>query len=157
MNIVRKNFTEKLPEILKRISTAEFVSLDLEFTGLPHKDCYNMLDTREERYQKVSKSIQEFFVLQYGVSIFTREENKYTAHTYNIFLSPLGSAETQRSSARKFSFLASTIDFLSEHNFDFNTTFSQGIKYLTVPEEKALLQKLEEKKRKSKRRIKEKS
>ena len=43
MNIVRKNFCEKLPEILKRISKAEFVSLDLEFTGLPHKDCYNMV------------------------------------------------------------------------------------------------------------------
>ena len=65
--------------------------------------------------------------------------------------------KTQRSSARKFSFLASTVDFLSEHNFDFNTTFSQGVQYLTVPEEKALVQKLEEKKEKVREELKKKA
>jgi hypothetical protein len=36
MNVTRKNFVEILPKILRSIKTAEFVALDLEFTGLPH-------------------------------------------------------------------------------------------------------------------------
>ena len=43
MNVTRKNFAELLPKIVSQIKSAEFVSLDLEFTGLPNNKCYNMV------------------------------------------------------------------------------------------------------------------
>ena len=35
MNVTRKNFNQLLPEIREQIKAADFVALDLEFTGLP--------------------------------------------------------------------------------------------------------------------------
>lgn len=61
MNVTRKNFLELLPKILKQIQKCEFVSVDLEFCGLPHPKAYNKLDTREDRYRKISKDTDNKF------------------------------------------------------------------------------------------------
>lgn len=49
--------------------------------------------------------------------------------------------ERSRDYTRKFEFLASTMNFLAEHKFDFNTAFSDGVQYLTQEEEKNLKEK----------------
>jgi len=142
MNVTRKNFAEHLPEILAKIEAADLVAIDLEFTGLPNDKDFNQLDTREERYQKTAHQMEKYYVLQYGLSIFNCQGGKYTAYTYNIFISPhMPSDERSRDYTRKFEFLASTMNFLAEHKFDFNTAFSDGVQYLTQEEEKNLKEK----------------
>jgi len=144
MNVTRKNFLELLPKILKQIQKCEFVSVDLEFCGLPHPKSYNKLDTREDRYRKISKSIEKFFIPQYGLSIFSKTQNGYTSYTYNFFLSPVGPVNEDRSS-RRYEILGSTINFLCEHNFDFNTAFGKGVRFMSVPEEAKFKKRLDEK------------
>lgn len=143
MNVTRKNFAELLPDILSKIESADFVALDLEFTGLPNDKDFNQLDTRDERYIKTAHQMEKFYVLQYGLSIFKNcQGGKYTAYTYNIFLSPhMPSDERSRDYSRKFEFLASTMNFLAEHKFDFNTAFTDGVQYLTQEEENNLKEK----------------
>ena len=48
MNVTRKNFNQLLPEIREQIKAADFVALDLEFTGLPDD---------KEKVQKFESSI----------------------------------------------------------------------------------------------------
>ena len=51
--------------------------------------------------------------------------------------------QDRRDYSRKFEFLASTIAFLADHKFDFNTAFSKGVQYLTKDEERILKEKHE--------------
>ena len=46
------------------------------------------MDTPDERYEKTIDTAKDLFILQYGISIFRRAENKFTTNTYNFYLSP---------------------------------------------------------------------
>lgn len=100
-----------------------------------------MLDDHNERYVKTCAEMSKFFVLQYGLSIFSQKKNDYTASTYNIFISPtLPSDDVRhRDFTRNYQFLGSTMDFLASHQYDFNTTFTEGVPFLTRLEEEKLL------------------
>ena len=52
MDITMSNFAEKLPGIIKSIETADFVTIDTEFSGLTvgYDDQTNTFDSKEERY-----------------------------------------------------------------------------------------------------------
>ena len=49
MNITRNNFNEQLPGILAAIDGADFVALDLEFTGLPDDGKLSKESARSEK------------------------------------------------------------------------------------------------------------
>ena len=65
----------------------------------------------------------------------------YTAETYNIFLSPTLPSDNPhaRDYSRNYQFLGSTTQFLADHKYDFNTTFTNGVQYLTRWEEENLM------------------
>ena len=76
MNVTRQNFASILPEITAKIKKANFVALDLEFTGLPDDNKFSRLDDHESRYVKTANEMKGYFVLQYGLSIFSQNSEK---------------------------------------------------------------------------------
>ena len=56
MEITAANFNERLPEIEKAISSATFMAIDGEFTGLSAHNRLSPFDTPAERYGKVKDS-----------------------------------------------------------------------------------------------------
>ena len=56
MEITAANFNERLPEIEKAISSATFMAIDGEFTGLSAHNRLSPFDTPTERYGKVKDS-----------------------------------------------------------------------------------------------------
>jgi poly(A)-specific ribonuclease len=58
------------------------------------------------------------FFRQFGLSIFISDSssNSYTAHTYNFYICPRSFGGLDP----RFVCQASSLEFLSSHNFDFN-------------------------------------
>lgn len=129
MEVTRQNFNETLPSIEKAIEECDFMSLDTEFTGLfadsTAREDY--LDTLNERYDKVKRSGDSFIITQFGLSTaqFTSDgEWKLNTWNFYIFPRPYGSFD------ERFLCQASSIQFLSEHGFDFNKFIAHGIPYM---------------------------
>jgi hypothetical protein len=77
----------------------------------------SFLDSAEQRYEKLKKSVQLFSVIQLGVATFRycAAKKAFIADTYNFYLFPrnygLDSLNTLQTSA---------VEFLCKYQFDFN-------------------------------------
>lgn len=71
MDVTRGNFVEALAIVKSFLSTASFVSIDLEFTGLGESRP-SQLDTPAVRYQTARADAEPFPPIQFGLSIFRR-------------------------------------------------------------------------------------
>ena len=89
-----------------------------------------MFDDGAKRYEKFRETAKESTIIQLGLSIFTEKSFQYTAETYNFYLCPrsFGSLD------KRFLCQASSLEFLSRHNFDFQKTYSQGISFMNRSE-----------------------
>lgn len=89
------------------------------------------------------QSSLNFLVVQVGLCTFQYDENKsgYLCRAYNFFICP---RQTVRGAPdRMFLCQASSLQFLSEHGFDFNKVFAHGISYLRPAEMQFLTEELE--------------
>ncbi|CAI7928432.1 unnamed protein product [Closterium sp. NIES-54] len=92
-----------------------------------------LLDSPQQRYERVKEGAGSFFTMQLGFSALAWDEGRaaYSAHTFNfnIFPRPFPGFDL------RFLCQASSMDFLARNNFDFNKFVYQGVPYL--PLEKA--------------------
>ena len=90
MELTRENYYEIEPIILKDIENSEFVSFDLEFSGLiPSK--FKIFDSPEENFQKSKIMAENYRIIQVGITPFIKKENNikgYIAKPYNIYVFP---------------------------------------------------------------------
>jgi len=135
MDVTRDNFLSYYSEVLGKIKECTFIAFDTEFTGLLDDGIKeNWLDTPSERYEKLKHGTSQFLVIQYGLCLFTKiSPTKYTAEPYNFWLFPGNPTST---SDVRFLCQASSIMFLTEHNFDFNKWVKEGVYFLSKPEAK---------------------
>jgi len=141
MDVTKETFDHLFPEIRKSIEDAAFIAIDGEFTGLSISTLYEpaLYDTQETRYAKLVKSLSKFSICQCGLSMYVPSkhlQNDYTVYTYNFFLN----APSFGVIDSKFLCQASAIEFLSNHNFDFNMCFHNGVSYLSLDEERRFWQ-----------------
>ncbi|XP_050295640.1 poly(A)-specific ribonuclease PARN-like [Anthonomus grandis grandis] len=150
MEVTQENFTTLLPEITKAIENCTFLSIDCELTGLKTAlNQVNSFDTPEQYYSKVLKDCKEFLTIQYGITVFRFDEAKdafrHKSFNFYIFRRPLN----KNLPDQRFLCQTSSIDFLINHNFDFNKLFKMGISYLNENEEETYRSILEEQQKKS--------
>ncbi|KAK3931125.1 Poly(A)-specific ribonuclease PARN [Frankliniella fusca] len=151
MDVTRKNFYELLPNLKKSLSEAEFITVDLEFTGLTSggRELDPMpFDTPQQYYDKVHQKALDFLPLQLGVCIFQYDSsgNKFTYQAYNFYIFPFSKLKGFPNCI--FQCQNSSISFLSSCGFDFNKAFGEGIPFLTQPEEDKLKTSIEERQQK---------
>lgn len=140
MDITKQNFVELLPEITDAIRQCDFVGIDTELSGLLRERSSNRFDLPSERYAKVVESSRGYFIMQFGLSCFTRLKRpglRYSNRTYNFYIFPQAQ-ECYGDMNRTFSLEVHAIQFLTEHGFDFNRLFKNGVSYLTFQEKKLL-------------------
>lgn len=133
MNVTRHNFSKHLSELQKdlQLPTCRFVAIDTEFTGLsPNEhEREQFLDTLEERYRKVKRAGESFLVTQFGlatVHLDQREHFHIKTWNFYVFPRPYGSLD------ERFLCQASSLQFLSEHGFDFNKFIKDGIPFVNL-------------------------
>lgn len=142
MDITNLNFNQLLPEISRNIKECNFIAIDTEMSGLTRERSNNRFDLPDERYKKAVESSRGYFIMQFGLSCFTKVAPlHYSNSTYNFYIFPQA-VEGYGDIDRTFSIQAHAIQFLSEHAFDFNKLFKHGVSYLTFGEKKSLTAKL---------------
>lgn len=120
---------------------AAFFAIDAEFTGICHEKNITNFDTLPEFYKKTVATIDGFITIQIGLTAFRLNPNdrtKFIYKSYNFYVVP--QAQCQR-----FKCQGSSMQFLAEHNFDFNKLFRYGISYCDRAEASTLKDKLNEK------------
>lgn len=141
VEVVRNNFEDLFLEIKEAIEQSAFVAIDTEFTGLYTTDGSqpSLFDDPETRYKKLKKTASQFLISQFGLTAFVKSQedsNKYEAHTYNFFLYPSSFGPLDV----RFLCQASSLEFLCQHNFDFNKFIYNGVPFLNN-DQVALVQK----------------
>lgn len=152
MNVTRHNFEQCFAELQADIArpSCKFIAIDTEFTGLsPNEDeKERFLDTLDERYAKVKRAGESFLITQFGLSTVhlddsssDEEDNeaKFRIKTWNFYVFPRPYGQLDE----RFLCQASSLQFLSEHGFDFNKFIGDGIPYISLSRTKNLKKRLE--------------
>ncbi|KAJ1949433.1 hypothetical protein EC988_004771, partial [Linderina pennispora] len=145
MDVTRENFRGALRELSAAVTTCDFVAIDMEMTGL-YPDSQSKpfrMDTKDERYQKLKKSVEMFGVVQVGICLFTWIDcasddsdggsqgsgGYYEARPFNFNVFPCTNVSGIPVSTH-FSCQNTAFEFLAKNSFDFNKWVYQGIMYL---------------------------
>lgn len=146
MDIDRFNFWEKLPNILKVISEAEYVAVDLEMSGIqvdkPHTGPVVTKPTLQGTYDDARSAAMLYTILQFGFTCISWDLDKksYVTKTFNIPLYPgvclynRYSRHLYRAMKRTVTMSTKSLGFLEEHEFDFSDLFHRGVPYMSLAE-----------------------
>ncbi|XP_043690392.1 poly(A)-specific ribonuclease PARN [Telopea speciosissima] len=136
--VTKTNFDSALEDLRGHVRDADFVSIDLEMTGVtsaPWRESFEF-DRYDVRYLKVKDSAEKFAVVQFGVCPFRWDASKesFVAHPHNFYVFPRKELPFDGPS---YEFLCQTtsIDFLAKYQFDFNACIHEGISYLSRTQE----------------------
>lgn len=141
MDVDAVSFPHHLLGMLIAISEADFVSFDLELSGIPSRmpnksGVFGRGRTRtlEDRYLEAKAGAETHQVLQVGFTCarFDYLEEKYILRPYNVNISPIVSERLDIE--REFSLQTGAITFLLENGFRFDKPFSRGVQYLSRDE-----------------------
>lgn len=153
------DFKEILAEFDEVIAAANFFSIDSEFTGML-SERIQPYTTLPEYYQKVRTTTEEYVIVQFGITAFRLKDgtfwtmtivphhtncnflspddpNTFTYKSYNFYVYPRNRDQT-------FRCLGSSLHFLSQHKFDFNKLFGEGVPCCTSYEAKKLRETYDE-------------
>eukprot|EP01028_Stygiella_incarcerata_P007813 TRINITY_DN326_c0_g1_i1.p1 TRINITY_DN326_c0_g1~~TRINITY_DN326_c0_g1_i1.p1 ORF type:complete len:548 (+),score=150.68 TRINITY_DN326_c0_g1_i1:93-1646(+) len=130
MDVTRHNFSEALSSFSAALSECNFVSIDLEMTGISQpKDHFHSKEKVDDRFHSLRKTATIFAPLQIGVCTFKEVEQmdgrvEVVAHPFQFNCIPTHIDPMLSSS---FEMCASTIAFLLENNFDFQKSIRDGV------------------------------
>jgi poly(A)-specific ribonuclease len=144
MEVNAITYPHRLLGLLVNISEADFVSFDLELTGipshLPGKEPWkprsgdNKRKTLEDRYQETKTAAERYNILQVGITCarFDYQTNKYVLWPYNIAISPLINERLDLN--REICIQTGAASFLLKNGFDIGAPFTEGVQYLSREE-----------------------
>ncbi|XP_025408828.1 poly(A)-specific ribonuclease PARN-like [Sipha flava] len=142
MEVVNDNFYQLLPEIERAVDECTFIAIDGEFTGLHNGTMVSVFDTAAQYYQKLRNNCMDFLMVQFGLCAvkYDADRKKFTYRAYNFYTFP--KPMSRYAPDCRFLCQSSSMEFLSNHNFDFNKLFKHGIPFLTGPDEQVLREEL---------------
>ena len=136
MDVDAASFPHRLLRLLVDISEADFVSFDLELSGIPSR-----LPNRpprgagrltlQERYAETKAGADRYQILQVGITCarFDPVANTHVLRPYNVSLSPL--LDERLDFEREISFQSGACTFLLGNGFDLGAPFASGVQYLS--------------------------
>lgn len=146
MEIDRSNFWEKLPTILKTISEAQYVAVDLEMSGIEVVKSRTMpvpiKPTLQEAYDDARLAAETYTILQFGFTCISWDPDQmsYVLKTFNIPLHPGVIGDNAASKPftgvvdRQFKMSTKTLSFLESTGFKFLDVLNKGVPYLAITE-----------------------
>ncbi|KAL6553364.1 hypothetical protein OROGR_007206 [Orobanche gracilis] len=145
-NVTKSNFEPTLAELRRHVREADFVSIDLEMTGItsaPWRESFEY-DRFDVQYLKIKDSAEKFAVVQFGVCPFRWDSHghSFVAHPHNFYIFPRQESSGDGSS-NEFLCQTSSLEFLAKYQFDFNTCIYEGISYLSRTQEEEALTMLD--------------
>ncbi|PIN11037.1 Poly(A)-specific exoribonuclease PARN [Handroanthus impetiginosus] len=147
-NVTRSNFEPALAELRQHVREADFVSIDLEMTGVtsaPWREAFEF-DRPDIQYLKIKDSAEKFAVVQFGVCPFHWDPHShcFVAQPHNFYIFPRQEIPGG-GDGLSYEFLCQTssLEFLAKYQFDFNACIYEGISYLSRRQEEEALRQLD--------------
>ncbi|KAL8653242.1 MAG: hypothetical protein Q9226_003925 [Calogaya cf. arnoldii] len=159
MDVTSDDFLRLLPSILEAIADAQFVALDLEFSGISNQQKSRLRAPKQHaggkaslqsRYEEERAAAEKYQVLQLGLTCVGESLHRgvYVVRPYNFNLNPFPDEKMniQRDvtlqgpgmylrdipSAR---LMITAMQFLYRHNFRIEDALNSGVRYLSREEE----------------------
>ncbi|KAL7103337.1 hypothetical protein ACP275_08G173400 [Erythranthe tilingii] len=145
-NVTKPNFEPALAELRRHVREADFVSIDLEMTGItsaPWRESFDF-DRPDIQYLKIKDSAEKFAAVQFGVCPFRWDPHTHSflAHPHNFYVFPRQEIPGDGLS-NEFLCQTSSLEFLAKYQFDFNKCIYEGISYLSRSQEEEALRQLD--------------
>lgn len=123
----RLTWKEHSEAIKKSIRDADFVAVDVEYTGLHIKD--DRFIGIEKCYEAHASGAKQFIPCQIGItSAKYLSDGKWRITPASVYTMPAAN--------KFFKVSTTTLQFLKDNNFDFNTWIHYGVEHLTPSEER---------------------
>jgi hypothetical protein len=74
MELLARDFEKNIDDILNHIENSDYISFDLEMTGIENDKNNSLIDTPENRYLKYKLTSEKYSIIQLGITFF--KENK---------------------------------------------------------------------------------
>jgi len=124
MQVVEKNFEEFYGQMKVYLPEADFISLDLEMTGIKTFRPEVLSDTPQDRYTKMSSACSnKYKIIQVGLCLFTKKDWGFVARPYNIYVFPRESYGY----SPQIILDSSTCDFHRTHHLDWNKCLTKAL------------------------------
>jgi len=126
MEIYFRNYPDNEKNIIENIKNCDFISFDLEMTGIDNEKNNNIIDTPQRRYEKYKLTAETYSIIQFGLSLFKyiQEKNIFECYIYYIYMFPYLDNNNKQMILELKSML-----FNNKHNIDYNKWFD-GAHYL---------------------------
>ena len=137
MEITCKNYYKLEKELLNLIETSDYISFDLEMTGIESENNNSLLDTPESRYFKYKQSAEKYSIIQLGLSFFKLITNPniyhkqiiYECRPYNLYLFP-NSKDLKDICQDEMQLEVKCMHFIKKGKIDLNKWVNEGIHFL---------------------------
>ena len=146
MEIVCSNYEKEEKKIISLIKDSDYISFDLEMTGIENDQNNIIFDTPKNRYIKYKKTAEKYSIIQFGLTIFIREKtnpNQYNCYPYNFYLFQ-NANDLKALSQDNINFEIKSMIFNSNGKIDFNKWISEGIYYLNKKQYRQLYKNITE-------------
>ncbi|KFY87214.1 hypothetical protein V498_07252 [Pseudogymnoascus sp. VKM F-4517 (FW-2822)] len=145
MEVDQQHFWHELLPILKAISTASFVTVDVEMSGISTKSRYSPAGrfnetgkpSLQQQYEDTKEAAERYQVLQIGLTCVEEDwkNGVYTARPYNFNINPLLEDGDKLDIYRDITLSSSSMHFLRKNCFDIGAVFTKGISYISRKEQ----------------------
>ncbi len=136
MELVSKDYDKFEDDLLNLIENSDYISFDLEMTGIENDKNNSLIDTPENRYLKYKLTSEKYSIIQLGLSFFKQKPNPnnsneilFECHPYNLYLFP-NSKDLKDLSQDNMNFEIKCMLFNRKGKIDFNKWINEGITYL---------------------------
>jgi poly(A)-specific ribonuclease len=150
MELVSKDFDKFEEDIINRIENSDYISFDLEMTGIENEKNNSLIDTPENRYLKYKKTSEKYSIIQLGLSLFKQIKNPnnpneilYECYPYNLYIFP-NSKDLKELSQDNMNLEIKCMLFNRRGKIDFNKWINEGIHYLNEKQYRELYKKITE-------------
>ncbi|OBT87011.1 hypothetical protein VE02_03691 [Pseudogymnoascus sp. 03VT05] len=154
MEVDQQHFWHELLPILKVISTASFVTVDVEMSGISTKSRYSPggrfndigKPSLQQQYEDTKDAAERYQVLQIGLTCVEEDwkNGVYTARPYNFNINPLLEDGDKLDIYRDITLSSSSMHFLRKNCFDIGAVFTKGISYISRKEQAQARQAFQE-------------
>ena len=137
MELTCINYEKEENRIIELIKTCDYISFDLEMTGIENDENNILFDTPENRYINYKITSEKYSIIQLGLTIFNREKNIqnntsqiiYNCYPYNLYLFP-NANDLKTLSQDSMNLEIKSMLFNRKGKLDFNKWINEGIYYL---------------------------
>ncbi|KAL8777011.1 MAG: hypothetical protein Q9213_008040 [Squamulea squamosa] len=144
MDVSGQDFHRLLPSLLEAIADAQFVAIDLEFSGISnqqksgsraYKQYAGGKSSLQNRYEEEKVTAERYQVLQMGITCVGENLDRgvYVFRPYNFNLNPF--PDEKMNIQRDVTLQGRAMQFLYRHNFRMEGPFHSGVHYLSRTEE----------------------